>query len=80
MAYQQPYNSEFPISHAAAIKIVDTAVPGPVPGVGVGVHGGVGVYGDKFARSSKEDDPIRHPLPDYDLCRNSMITEILWDI
>ena len=59
---------------------MDTADHGPVAGVGVGVHGGVGVYGGMFARSSNEDDPICHPLPDYDLCRNSTKTDILWDI
>ena len=83
MAYQQPYNSEFHISHVAAIKIVDTADHGPV--AGVGVQGGVGVYGscsistDICAESNSEDDHIHHPprLPDLDLCRNSMITEIL---
>ena len=70
MAYQQPYNSEFHISHATAIKIVDTPVQGPV--AGVGIQRGVGVYGsssistDICADSNSEGDRIHHPprLPD----------------
>lgn len=68
MAYQQPYSSEFHISHAPAIKIMDTAGHGPVAGVVAHVHDGVGVYGSSFTSTDMSDESINegdqtHHLP-----------------